>query len=570
MLIKVSRPLYEREVRSVSERLREIKPTVEEILRQAGAPGLSLGVLYRSQEVTLQHYGYRDVELRLSPDADTIYSINSLTKAFIGSVVGILVYEGKLDWYAPAQSLLPSFHSCDPEVSARTTVIDLLSHRTGVTAFDSIWLGSENSVLLDKSQILNTFGYLQNTEPFRASFVYNNFGYAVVALILEKVTGKSLSQLLQTWIFKPLGMSRTSTDWIDTDENTAKSYTVLDNKSPCEIRRPQMGQGSAIEAAGGIKSTLKDLLKFYNAFLSAAVSQFGSKSDFTPSSPFKHCRMLLCGHSRLPMMSMGETGYSLGWIRTQLPGLFGLGLNALLQDDMPVVGQHSGSRLNIWHGGSMPGSSTYVHTFPESQTIIVVLQNSLALNDTADWVSRLLIEKIFAPQDNRIGRDFVGLSRMSAQVYLAHQSSIKKQLKKCRVPETQHRPLGTYTGIYWNAIRNWSIEITENERSLTMCFQGKASERYDLQHYHNDTFSWFLSHNEAARRGRFIAEFGAEYYLIYFEGGRSGTVTSLRWHWNPEAPRSESFTRDCNQTSDARPQRPLRWLASLQRRTCGS
>jgi len=66
--------------------------------------------------------------------------------------------------------------------------------------------------------------------------------------------------------------------WAADDDNVAKSYQTLKDLSPCEVTHPLMG-GSFIEAAGGLKSTIHDLLILYKAFITAAYSEFESGTD---------------------------------------------------------------------------------------------------------------------------------------------------------------------------------------------------------------------------------------------------------------------------------------------------
>ena len=74
------------------------------------------------------------------------------------------------------------------------------------------------------------------------------------------------------------------------------------------------------------------------------------------------------------------------------PGRF---FHKSLVSSMPVVGNGSPSRLAIYRGGSLPGSTYSVHLSPETCSAVVVLQNSAGLCDAADWISQLLVERLF-------------------------------------------------------------------------------------------------------------------------------------------------------------------------------
>ena len=97
-----------------------------------------------------------------------------------------------------------------------------------------------------------------------------------------------------------------------------------------------------------------------------------------------------------------ETSYGFGWARVQLPATMGdIGCNPpLMPDGMPVVGKGVNSQLVLYHQGSLPGTLTVVMLILETDTVIVVLMNTLALNDVADWVGQLVLEAVLdVPKD---------------------------------------------------------------------------------------------------------------------------------------------------------------------------
>ncbi|KAI9735120.1 MAG: hypothetical protein M1834_001708 [Cirrosporium novae-zelandiae] len=528
---------------STRQRLNALRHTITEILTVSGAPDCTLGVMHHGDTVFAANFGYRDVSSKLMPDGKTRYSINSMTKAIVSMLVGIMVDEGKLEFHTPIKSVLPEFSSCDNEVQENTTIMDLLSHRTGISNFDAIWLSAHNTLLIDRGQSLSAFYSLRPWLPFRTSFLYNNFGYDIIGMVLEKVTGTELSKLLRDRIFKPLGMTRTSCEWDAEDTNQARSYVVLDDLSPFEIRRPQIRRGTIMEAAGGVKSTLDDLLCLYKAFMHASVEQFKCRKDSMPDSIFKHCRTLLSNHARFPGPFLHEHGYAAGWARTQLPGQLGLISNNPLIGGEPIVGGFSDSQLIIYHNGSMPGSTTCVYMSLETETAVVVLMNSLAPNDTADFVGQLLLQHVC---DMTVKNDYVALATEFSWRTLHHMEALKLELDKERIPGTSHRRLSEYAGQYLNSTKNFSINIFKHNGGLGMSFQGLPDEVYNLQHYQYNTFSWLMTYNEAAKRGRYIADYQSRYYLIKFKARKDGPVEGLQWAWDPNSELVEFFHKQKN------------------------
>src|SRR5262245_7404215 len=100
-------------------------------LLATGVPGISLAIV-KDDEVVLAHgYGRRNMTSREPVDADTLFGIGSLTKAFTATGIAMLVDRGKVSFDTTLQSALPGFRVLDPYVSARATLRDALAHRTG-------------------------------------------------------------------------------------------------------------------------------------------------------------------------------------------------------------------------------------------------------------------------------------------------------------------------------------------------------------------------------------------------------------------------------------------------------
>lgn len=527
----------------VRERLQGVGILIDEILKLSGTPGLSFAVVHHGELVCMEHYGYRDVEACLKSDGNTRYNINSMSKAIFAALAGILVEEGLLNWDTRVKEVLPSFKSRSNIVENQATILDLLSHRTGITDFDTIWTGTQNNILLERDQALLTFASFESCGPFRNSFVYNNWGYEIAGQMMENVSNQSLATLLQEKIFKPLGIHRTSTAWeTNEDDNVAKSYGVLEDLSPVEIHAPRIGPGTLMEAAGSIKSCLNDSIILYKTFLRAAISQFESGQDHTPDNIFKYCRTLMSGHTQLPGKPIREQTYGLGWARAQLPGQLGRNsFNAAIGEE-PIVGKGSESRLDVYHHGCMPGSMSCVHLFLESETVVIVYQNSLAPIDTADFVGQLLVERIFNMEDKN---DYVSLAIQFRNMTLNIIKNIEEKLQRERQLGTSCRPLEDYCGRYWNAIHNFCIDVFKEDDGLSFRLQDIKSETYTMQHHQNNSFSWLMSYQEIVERGRGPIGYDAQFYILTFETGRDGAIGSLKWGWDMSFPgRKEVFTKE--------------------------
>ncbi|KAL4900329.1 beta-lactamase/transpeptidase-like protein [Aspergillus multicolor] len=514
-----------------SNSLQDAIGRVDEIISIAGAPGVSFAIIKNGHTAGTYHKGFRDVKEGLQPDDETRYNINSLTKSFVSSLVGIEVYnhlEG-LDWSTPIKTLIPSFVAVTSEIESKCTIVDLLSHRWGASGFDEFWFGCDNTIFLPRSETLTTAGTLKPAQPFRTSFEYNNWGYEIVAQLIEKLTGQNLSSLLEENLFIPLDMQRTSLIYNASDRNEAKAYGVLHDNSPVEIVPPFIGDSLMMKAAGGIKASIIDLLIYYKAFMKAVVAQYNNSADSTVNSPFKHCRTTTSHHAQFIGSSPREQGYGLGWARAELPGQLGrISGNAGLIDQ-PVAGKGGPSRLVLYHHGLMPGSTSAVLLVPELQSGIIVLQNSLPAIDTADFIAQMLLEALLVvPEPN----DYVGLTRITHEKSVSHVDAVHKDLNASRILGTRPKPLGKYEGRYWNTVGTFFIDVVQyanvdNQPRLKMAMNGLPAQAYGLEHYHFDTFSWIMSYDEMVSRGR-TTFYPAEYYLIEFQAS-STDIDQLLW-----------------------------------------
>jgi hypothetical protein len=213
-------------------------------------------------------------------------------------------------------------------------------------------------------------------------------------------------------------------------------------------------------------------------------------------------------------------------------------MNPGLVVKMPDVGRGAKSRIVINHNGCLSSSLAAVLLLPESQSAIVVLMNTLANNDAADWIAQLLLETLIdSPEKN----DYEALAQESVTGNKAQWARVEQTLREGQIPNTTSQPLHTYEGKYFNKQGNWFMDVFLQDDQLVMCEQGDRSEVYPLKHYHNDVFSWELSQDESARRGRFPYPY-PEYYLLTFQTGPGG-VSSLLWTNDGAVPEPEVFKK---------------------------
>jgi len=338
-----------------------------------------------------------------------------------------------------------------------------------------------------------------------------------------------------------LGMKRT-TFGIPRDENYARSHLTLINGTSFEIPPPVLNDGQLIGTAGCCKSSVHDLLIYYDALLRTASSQAKAHSSVTSGSPFHRVSDMWKGY--IPITD--NVQYGLGWVVAELPSKGGLvGMNAYNgycgYQGMPEIGKGIASRQRIiYHNGAMNGALSVVYLLPDSDAAIVVLSNSLDLCDTPDWVGQLLVETFLeCPKPN----DFVALAKKTTAKALTHHPAIHNQLARERVHNTPVKPLRKYTGRYQNKNRNFRLDISINGDGLRMTVQGFPHVYYDLYHYNFNVFAWDCD-RDAETKAIIFPQADIGYHKVVFGSDWKGEIKNLTWAYDGAVPKGEIFVKE--------------------------
>ncbi|KAK4201005.1 beta-lactamase/transpeptidase-like protein [Triangularia verruculosa] len=461
------------------------------------------------------HFGHRDVDTQLPVTADTIFPACSIVKAITAAAVGILVEKGKLSWDTLFKDIIPSFHSGDEILQNCLTVTDLLSYRSGMAWADNLVIGTENNILIAGEDGVKYINSQKRLLPFRAQWAYNNLPYDLAGNVIEELSGQSYFDFVQDRILNPLRLERTSLKPPSQEtDNVTSSYNALDDAIAVRIPCPKAGSNRFAGPSGGLWSSMSDLLKLYKAFGASLEHQFATGLTSTPDNPFKQVAYLTSAKIPMDQPSKNELSYACGWGRAQLPNRLGqIGINpGLLPEGMPTVGKGT-----------------------QSQLVIVVLSNSLALTDVSDWVGQLVLEELLeVPASERI--DVADFARTTVVENLKWYPALVKELDDTRKPGSSPKYLEEYVGVYWMDIGVFKIVVTLEEGSLYWAIQGLDSEKFKLNHYDDDTFTWLLPRNELSRRGRWVGgDQGPDFWKAVFKV-EAGLINKLYWAHDTSVP----------------------------------
>ncbi|MEM9366843.1 MAG: serine hydrolase [Planctomycetota bacterium] len=255
--------------------------TVDEMQRLASPlvdsgriAGLSLGVIHGERELKL-HLGHRDPVGQVANDA-TIYEIGSITKVFTATLLASLIDHGVIGLEDPAFSD-ESKLKVPAKVGSRVTWKHLATHRSGFPrlAGNMRDVSGRDPYARETSDRVAIFLRSLNLkrDPGRA-YAYSNLGFAVLGYRVGEVAGKSYEDLLLERVTGPLGMRDTRVNLNDEQENRFAT--------PFAGGKPVSSWTFAdMPGAGGIRSTLPDMMRFARAALNPPDNPTGNAIELT-------------------------------------------------------------------------------------------------------------------------------------------------------------------------------------------------------------------------------------------------------------------------------------------------
>jgi CubicO group peptidase (beta-lactamase class C family) len=175
----------------------------------AGEPGCSVAVVQDGAIVYERSLGLANVELRVPINNHTVFLAGSIAKQFTALAVFLLAREGRLDIDADVRRYLPEL----PVYARPVTIRQLLGHTSGLKDDMELLKAAGLHTWDDHITEADVFSIVarQRTANFApgSEFLYSDTGYDLLAIIVRRVSGKSLRAFAAERIFKPLGMTET-------------------------------------------------------------------------------------------------------------------------------------------------------------------------------------------------------------------------------------------------------------------------------------------------------------------------------------------------------------------------
>jgi CubicO group peptidase (beta-lactamase class C family) len=226
-------------------------------IRRLPVPGVAIGIRHQGREFA-EGFGITSVEHPLPVTADTLFQTGSISKTFTGTMIMMLVEDGKLDLEAPVKTYIKDFKLQDNDVTEKVTVRHLLTHMGGWVGdyFNDFGNGDD---ALDK--MVKDIAKLPQIQPLGTIWSYNNTGFNVASRIIEIVTEKPYEQASQEMLFDPIGLNMSffyPSDLLFTHRFVVGHQKV---RNKVQVARP-WAIGRAGNGVGGVVSTVRDLLTY--------------------------------------------------------------------------------------------------------------------------------------------------------------------------------------------------------------------------------------------------------------------------------------------------------------------
>jgi CubicO group peptidase (beta-lactamase class C family) len=318
------------------------------------APGATIAVVRDGAIVYERSFGVANLDTGEKTSSQTNYRLASITKTFTGMAIHMLAEKKALSIDDPVTRHLPELK----EVAPKVTLKHLLTHTSGLPAYEKLLPKDVDpkaplKQIVDRDVLAMVRQQRPITEPGKR-YRYNNTGYALLALVIERASKLSYAEFLKRHIFAPAGMADSIVYANDAKiANRALGYSALDGR----VTNTDQDRTTAVLGDGGIYSSARDLARWIDAL----------------------DRNTLIDAKRLVEATSAQ-------VKTDTPGLsYGLGWR---------VGEEQGERV-AFHTGMTSGFKNVLLWVPSRKLGVIVLTNRRQGDPL--WLGWMLLQRYWDP-----------------------------------------------------------------------------------------------------------------------------------------------------------------------------
>ena len=307
---------------------------LQKVIKEKECIGITAGFSVDGQSKWENATGFSKLKTKTPYQVNTLTRIASIVKPMTAIAIMQLYEKGKIDLDEPIQTYLPNFPT---KTKGAITTRHLLGHSSGIGAYKSKREANNKTDYPNLSAAATIFQDRDLIATPGKSFNYTSYGYVVLGLLIESVSGMTYEEYMRTNIWNKAGMTNTSIENMY-EKNTNKA-SFYHKKKKGKIKAAKTTNLSDRIPAGGFHSTTSDLLKFGNAVLDNTLIEASTLEIMIKDTGLKK----------------EGNPYGFGWY---------------------LYGENSKYGNVFGHTGAQLGCSAIFMLLPEQQTTIVVLSNT--------------------------------------------------------------------------------------------------------------------------------------------------------------------------------------------------
>ena len=320
-----------------------IPAAVDKIFERWDRPssaGCAVGVSHRGTVVYTHGYGMANLEYGIRIRPDTIFESGSVAKQFTAAAVVLLALDGKLSLDDPVRKYVPEL----PDFGTPILIRHFLNHTSGLRSqWPMLTLAGRppTRAVHTVDEILELVsGYKELNFKPGDEYLYNNTGFTLLSVVVQRVSGKSFDEFCQERLFRPLGMTRTKwrTDFSEIVEDRATAYRLMMPNGQFRTN----ASFTDVVGNGGLLSTVGDWLIWNENLDNPRVGGRGMVEELETRGRLND-----------------------GFVIDYAKGL--------------TVSDYRGVR-EISHGGSTAGYQTFLARWPDERLSVAVLCNTTGTN----------------------------------------------------------------------------------------------------------------------------------------------------------------------------------------------
>ncbi|MYN24879.1 serine hydrolase domain-containing protein [Duganella levis] len=377
----------------------DVTAFLKQTMQEQRIPALQVAVIRHNKIVKLDAYGTANVENAVPATRDSIFSINSCTKAFTGVAIMQLVEAGKLGIDDPISRYLDDL----PDAWRAITVKQVLTHVSGLPNI----IDSKENPIGDGSDASAwaTVKTLPLEFPAGERFKYNQTGYVIIGKIIDKLSGQPFARFIEERQFNVVGMPHTRFgDSSDVIPHSAGGYSYLRNdngewKTGDRLSAIYVSFPGYFRTAAGILSNAEDIAHWLIALQSGKLLKNKSSLDVLWSTV---------------VLNDGKTG----------------GMNAMLNGS--ALGWPVTTRAEHPAAGPIGGMRSTFFVYPKDDMSVVLLTNLQGANpeNFADEVAAYYIPEMHASNGFGLPPQIKTLRTALLRHGFNHAASVYADLKR--------------------------------------------------------------------------------------------------------------------------------------------